>query len=106
MTAGAGRSATEVESGADFSWSGRMASREFLEDFTLHLNANVFTRTFAFSSAQLPVLASPPPLLADHVVLVDGVGLVIDLCERSGRAQLKSGEIEKWFESEVLRIGV
>ena len=83
-----------------------MASREFLEDITLHLNANVFTRTFSFSAAQLPVVASPPPPLADHVVLVDGFGLVIDLCERKGRARLKSGEIEKWFENEVLRKGV
>src|SRR5687767_2867028 len=95
MTANAGHSATDVESGADFSWSGRMASREFLEDITLHLNANVFTRTFSFSSAQLPAVASPPPPLADHVVLVDGFGLVIDLCERKGRARLKSGEIEE-----------
>ena len=83
-----------------------MASREFLEDITLHLNANVFTRTFSFSSAQLPVLASPPPPLADHVVLVDGVGLVMDLCERKGRARLKSAEIERWFANEVLRKGI
>jgi hypothetical protein len=83
-----------------------MASREFVQDITLHLNANVFTRTFSFSSAQLPVLASPPPPLADHVVLVDGVGLVIDLCERKGQARLKSAEIETWFANEVLRKGV
>ena len=83
-----------------------MASREFLEDITLHLNANVFTRTFSFSSAQLPALASPPPPLADHVVLVDGVGLVMDLCERKGKARLKSAEIERWFASEVLRKGI
>jgi hypothetical protein len=82
-----------------------MASREFLEDIRLHLNANVFTRTFSFSSAQLPVLASPRPL-ADQVVLVDGFGLVMDLCERKGRARLKSAEIERWFDNEVLRKGV
>src|SRR5687767_2328832 len=82
-----------------------MASREFLEDITLHLNANVFTRTFSFSSAQLPVLASPAPSLADHVVLVDGVGLVMDLCERKD-SRVKSAEIERWFASEVLRKGI
>ncbi|MGZ9080464.1 MAG: hypothetical protein ACXW2A_19250 [Burkholderiales bacterium] len=83
-----------------------MASTEFLEDIALHLNANVFTRTFSFSSAQLPVLVSPPPPLADRVVLVDGVCLVMDLCERKGRARLKSAEIERWFANEVLRKGV
>ena len=83
-----------------------MASKEFLEDIALHLNANVFTKTFSFSSAQLPVLASPPPPLADRVLLVDGVGLVMDLCEREERARLKPAEVEKWFADEVLRKAV
>jgi hypothetical protein len=103
MIGSGARSATNGTTGADFSWLGKMASREFLEDIALQLNANVFTRTFSFSSAQLPVVASPPPPLADRVVLVEGVGLVMDLCERKGQATLKSAEIEKWFANEVLR---
>lgn len=78
----------------------------FLEDMTAHLNANVFTRTFSFSSAQLPVLTAPAPHLADRLVLLDGIGFIFQLCEREGHGTVRAGDLEKWFANDVLKKGV
>ncbi len=78
-----------------------MGSTEFLEEFTAHLDSNVFTRTFSFSSAQLPVIAAPVSDLAGRVVLIGGLGVVIQLCEHEARGRPKAAELEKWFASEL-----
>lgn len=83
-----------------------MASTRFLEDMTAHLSANAFTKTFSFSSAQLPVARSSPGDLADHVVLLDGVSLIFQLCERNDRGKTKAADLERWFAGEVLKKGV
>ena len=83
-----------------------MASTRFLDDVTAHLSANVFTRTFSFSSAQLPVISNPPPLLSDQVILLEGAGVIFQLCERTARGTAKAADLEQWFEVEVLKEGV
>lgn len=77
-----------------------------LEDMTVHLSANVFTRTFSFSSAQLPVLTLPRPQLADHLVLLDGMGFIFQLTERTTPGANRVSELEKWFAEDVLKKGV
>jgi len=76
-----------------------------LEDMTEQLGSNVFMRTFSFSSAQLPVLGSPRPALADHVVLLDGMGFIFRLIERDN-GEAGPGELEKWFADDVVKQGV
>ena len=83
-----------------------MASTQFLDDLTAHLSANAFTRTFSFSSAQLPITKSPAPQLADHLILLDGVSLIFQLCERAGRGTPKAADLEQWFAADVLKKGV
>ena len=83
-----------------------MASPRFLDDVTAHLSANVFTRTFSFSSAQLPIISKPAPLLADELILLEGAGVIVQLCERAARGTLKAADLEKWFAEEVLKEGV
>lgn len=83
-----------------------MALTSLLEDITVHLSANVFTRTFSFSSAQLPVLSAERPHLADRLVLLDGIGFIFQLCERSARGGRKLADPKKWFADEVLKKGV
>ena len=83
-----------------------MASTRFLDDVTAHLSANVFTRTFSFSSAQLPVISNPPPLLADQLIILEGAGVIVQLCERTARGTLKAADLEEWFAGEVLKAGV
>ena len=83
-----------------------MATTRFQEDMTAHLSANAFTKTFSFSSAQLPVPHNPAPHLADRVVLLDEVGLIFQLCERSERGKTKAADLERWFAGDVLKKGV
>ena len=83
-----------------------MGSPKLLEDFCAQLNENVFTRTFSFSSAQLPALGTSAADLADRVILIGGIGIIIQLNEHDARARPKTGELEKWFASEVLKKGV
>ena len=83
-----------------------MASTQFLDDVTAHLSANAFTRTFSFASAQLPVLSGSRPHLADQLLLLDGVSLIFQLCERTARGKPKAADLEQWFAGDVLKKGV
>ena len=83
-----------------------MGSRRLLQDITAHLNANAFTRTFSFSSSQLPGRAAPPGDLADRLILVDGIELILQLSEHEGRANARAADLERWFAGEVLKKGV
>jgi len=83
-----------------------MASTRFLEEVTAHLSANAFTRTFSFSSAQLPVAGESPPALAHQVLLLDGVSVIFQLSERNERGKTKAADLEHWFAADVLKKGV
>jgi hypothetical protein len=83
-----------------------MESTSLLEDITAHLNANVFTRAFSFSSAQLPVLGNTRPHLAERLVLLDGMGFIYQLSEHGTHGGKKSPDFKKWFADDVLRKGV
>jgi len=80
-----------------------MGSTEFLEEFTAHLDSNVFTRTFSFSSMQLPAVAEPASSLAGRVVLVGGLGVIIQLSEHEVRGKTTAAELEQWFAGELKR---
>lgn len=77
-----------------------------LEDLNAHLNANVFLRAFSFSSAQLPVVDAGKVQLANHLVLLDGIGFIFQLNERDRRGASRLTELEKWFATDVLKKGV
>lgn len=78
-----------------------MASTTFVDDINAHLSANAFTRTFSFGSAQLPVCTTPPRPLADHVILLDGIALILQLSEGEA-AKARAADPEGWFNSNVL----
>ncbi len=71
-----------------------------------HLNANVFTRAFSFSSAQLPVLGPTRPHLAERLVLLDGMGFIYQLSEYGTAGGRKATDLRKWFADYVLRKAV
>lgn len=78
-----------------------MASTRLVDDITAHLSANAFTRTFSFPSAQLPVWTTPAPPLADRVILLDGIGLILQLSEGEA-VKAKAADLESWFNGEVV----
>lgn len=83
-----------------------MASTRFVDDITAHLSANAFTRTFSFSSAQLPVCNAAAPVLADRVILLDGIGLIFQLSEHETRGRVRATDLERWFATDVMKKGV
>lgn len=83
-----------------------MASTSLLEDITAHMNANVFTRTFSFPSAQIPALCPARPHLADRVVLLNGMGFIYQLCEHGTGGAGKATDLTKWFADDILGQGV
>ncbi len=76
------------------------------EDMAAHLGANVFTRTFSFSSAQLPVRSLPAPHLAEQLVLLEGMGFIFQLSERKSPGGARLSELERWFAGDVMKKGV
>ena len=76
------------------------------QDFTAHNNANVFLRAFSFPTTQLPLAADDERILADRVVMMDGIGFIFQLMEREQKVASKTGDIEKWITNSVVRRGV
>ena len=77
-----------------------------LQDFTAQQNANVFLRAFSFPTIQLPLAAGDERTLADRVLMMDGIGFIIQLMEREQKVASKAGDIEKWVTNNVVRRGV
>jgi hypothetical protein len=77
-----------------------------LQDFTAQQNANVFLRAFSFPTIQLPLGAGDERILADRVVMMDGIGFIFQLMEREQKVASKAGDIEKWVTNSVVRRGV
>jgi hypothetical protein len=77
-----------------------------LQEFTAQQNANVFLRAFSFPTIQLPLAAGDERALADRVVMMDGIGFIIQLMEREQKVASKAGDIEKWVTNNVVRRGV
>lgn len=76
-----------------------------LEQFVAQLNSNVFFREFAFPSAHLRVPGGEVEL-ADHLVLLDEIGLIFQLKERSEGASASTEALSAWFDAKVRRKGV
>lgn len=77
-----------------------------LQDFTAQQNANVFLRAFSFPTIQLPLGADDERILADRIVIMDGIGFIFQLMEREQKVASKAGDIEKWVTNSVVRRGV
>lgn len=77
-----------------------------LHDFIAQQHANVFSRAFSVPTSQLPLGADDPPELADRILLTDSVGFIFQLCERQQHVVTKTGELEKWAATQVVRKGV
>ncbi len=76
-----------------------------LHDFAAQQHANVFTRAFSFPASQLPVSSEKDVELADRVLLLDNVGFIFQLREREQKVASKTGDLEKWVSSNVVRKG-
>lgn len=83
-----------------------VASKNLLEDFVARLNANVFLREFAFSATELSIPGKGQVEVADHLVLLDKLGLVYQLKERDAAASKDLPELFAWFEDKVRRKAV
>ena len=76
-----------------------------LQDFIARQHANVFARAFAVSTTQLPLPSDPQPELADRLLLTNDLGFIFQLCEREQKVITKTGDLEKWTASQVVRRG-
>jgi hypothetical protein len=85
-----------------------MASTSLLEDITVHLSANVFTRAFSFSSAQLPLPGTARPHLAERLVLIGGMGFILQVSEYcpTGGAGKKATDLKKWLADDIRKKAV
>jgi hypothetical protein len=81
-------------------------AKTLLERFIAQLNANVFFAEFAFDSAQLRVPGTGDIELADHLVLLDEIGLIFQLKERNSGAALGATELTSWFTAKVRKKAV
>ena len=76
-----------------------------LHDFAAQQHANLFTRAFSFATGQLPLDPDKDVELADRVVMMDNVGFIFLLREREPKVNSKTGDLEKWVSSNVVRKG-
>ncbi len=81
-------------------------SISLLEQFVARLNANVFFGEFAFPSAHLRIPGRGEVELADHLVLLDDIGLVFQLKERDQGAPATPEALADWFRAKVRRKAV
>jgi hypothetical protein len=83
-----------------------MPPKNLLEDFVAQLNANVFLREFAFSATELSIPGKGQLEIADHLVLLDKLGLIYQLKERDAAASNDIPDLLTWFEDKVRRKAV
>src|SRR5206468_7313895 len=76
-----------------------------LHDFVAQQHANIFTRAFSFPANHLPIVAEKEVELADGVVILDDIGLIIQLREREQKVASKAGDLEKWVSNQVVKKG-
>ena len=76
-----------------------------LHDFVAQQHANVFMRAFSFPANHLPTVAEKEVELADCVVILDDMGLIIELREREQKVASKAGDLEKWVSNQVVKKG-
>jgi hypothetical protein len=77
-----------------------------LHDFVAQQHANVFMKAFSFPVNHLPVVAEKDVELADRVVILDDIGLIIQLRERELKVAAKAGDLEKWVSNQVVKKGI
>ena len=76
------------------------------EQFVGQLNANVFFAEFAFESSQLRVPGVGEVELADHLVILDNLGLIFQIKERSAKADDDAPSVAAWFAKKVRKAAV
>lgn len=83
-----------------------MATNSLLERFVAQINANVFFAEFAFPSARLRVPGTGEYELADHLVLLDEIGLIFQLKERDLSAPRSAADLSAWFDAKIRKKAV
>ena len=81
-------------------------AKTLLEDFVAELNRNVFLREFAFSRTELRLPGIGETEIADHLILLDNLGLAFQLKERDAESSLDPADLRSWFRSKVLKKAV
>lgn len=82
-----------------------MTGKTLLEEFIATINANAFLREFAFSATQLQVPGVGEIEIADHLVLLDDIGIAFQLKEREADEPESEEVVQRWFVSKVLKKG-
>lgn len=80
--------------------------KTLLERFIAQLNANVFFAEFAFDSAQIRIPGKGDIELADHLVLLDDIGIIFQLKERDAGAEVSAAALRTWFAQKVRKHAV
>jgi len=99
------RSQQNARRSADSLWCTDM-NNTLLEQFVARLNSNVFFGEFAFPSAHLKIPGRGEVELADHLVLLDDIGLIFQLKERDESAPSTAEALANWFKAKVRRKAV
>jgi hypothetical protein len=76
------------------------------EAFVAQINENVFFAEFAFDAAHLTVPGSGEVEVADHLVIVDDLGILFQLKERSPDAPSDAASMASWFAKKVRKAAV
>ena len=84
----------------------RRMAKTLLERFVAQLNENVFFAEFAFDSTQVRVPGKGDIEIADHLVLVDDIGIIFQLKEREAGANATEAALRKWFDQTVRKRAV
>lgn len=81
-------------------------AKTLLERFVAELNARVFLAEFAFDSAQIRIPGTGDVEIADHLVLLDDIGIVFQLKERMAGADASAEALRAWFGDSVRKKAV
>ncbi|HCU11298.1 MAG TPA: hypothetical protein DGB72_04135 [Gemmatimonadetes bacterium] len=83
-----------------------MATKTLLEEFVAQLNASIFLAEFAFPGSELTIRGQGKVEVADHLVLLDDLGIIFQLKERDAAASSAKAELNKWFANKVRKKAV
>jgi hypothetical protein len=83
-----------------------MSADTLLEQFVASLNASVFLAEFAFSGSELSIPGLGTIEIADHLVLLDDLGILFQLKERDSSASTELNNVAKWFANKIRKKAV
>jgi hypothetical protein len=83
-----------------------MSSNTLLEQFVAQLNESVFLAEFSFSGSEIRIPGTGDLEIADHLVLLEDMGIAYQLKERDVTASSSAGDLSKWFAKKVRKKAV